>query len=125
MDQKEWENWLAVTSSSVYKWVEDRIFYLNGRGTMYYTGGEDGVYMKISNDGTLEIGTYEGALPHIGEAFFVVKKEETYPDFNEAFQMACQIGGIKFLMDLLSTDQVSQNTIGDDSSQENGFFMKM
>jgi hypothetical protein len=73
MNQKEFEGWKAVTESSAYRWVEDSIFRLNGRGAMYYTGGEDGIYMKISKDGILELGDYEGALPHIGEATFTVK----------------------------------------------------
>lgn len=125
MDQKEWENWLAITASSIHKWVEDKIFRLNGRGAMYYTGGEDGVYMEISNDGTLKLGTYEGALPHIGEAFFDVRIEKKYFDFNKAFQAACQIGGKKFLMDLFSNDQIPQDVIENDSSQKKGFFMDM
>lgn len=108
MDQKEYENWIAVTASSSYKWVEDRISYLNGRDSLYYVGQEEGVYIQISNDGTLKIETYEGAFPHIGEALFKVKEEQKYADFNEAFQMACKIGGRKFLKDLIMADQVTQ-----------------
>ncbi len=117
MDQREWESWQSVTASSVHKWVEDEIFRLNGRGAMYYTGGEDGSYMKITNDGMLELGIYEGALPHIGEAFFTVKGQKKYRDFNNAFQTACQIGGKKFLMDLFSSDQIPQDVRRIDSSQ--------
>ena len=39
MTKKELEQWQAVTNSSQYRWVEDRITRLNGRGTLYYTGG--------------------------------------------------------------------------------------
>ncbi|MFT4104847.1 MAG: hypothetical protein QM657_03720 [Lacrimispora sp.] len=125
MDKQEWECWLSITAGSTHKWVEDSIFRLNGRGVMYYTGGEDGVYIQISKDGILELGIYEGALPHIGEAFFDVMKKEKFVDFNEAFQMACQIGGKKFLMDLFSTDQVPQNLIENDSIQKDDFCMNM
>ncbi|KAF5038192.1 hypothetical protein DSECCO2_556850 [anaerobic digester metagenome] len=125
MDQKECENWIAVTASSSYKWVEDRISYLNGRGSLYYTGGEDGVYIQISNDGTLKIGTYEGAFPHIGEALFKVKEEQKYADFNEAFQMACKIGGRKFLKDLIMADQVTQKAIRSNSSHKSEFIISM
>lgn len=125
MDQKECENWIAITASSSYKWVEDRISYLNGRGSLYYTGGEDGVYIQISNDGTLKIGTYEGASPHIGEALFKVKEEQKYADFNEAFQMACKIGGRKFLKDLIMADQVTQKVIRSNSSHKSDFIISM
>ena len=117
MDQKEWESWQIVTASSVHKWVEDEIFRLNGRGVMYYTGGKDGSYMKITNDGMLELGIYEGALPNIGEAFFTVKVQRKYPLYNNAFQTACKIGGKKFLIDLFSSDQIPQDASQIDSSQ--------
>ncbi|MDD3229977.1 MAG: hypothetical protein PHE09_12280 [Oscillospiraceae bacterium] len=117
MDQKEWEHWQAVTASSTHKWVEDAIFRLNDRGAMYYTGGEDGIYMRIKKDGMLELGTYEGALPHIGEASFTVKAQKKYPDFNEAFQTACELGGKKFLMDMFSADQIPQELISSDNDQ--------
>ena len=41
MTKKELEQWQAVTDSSQYRWVEDRITRLNGRGALYYTGGQD------------------------------------------------------------------------------------
>lgn len=125
MDQKEWEHWQAVTATSDHKWVEDKIVHLNGRGAMYYTGGEDGIYMRISNDGTLELGTYKGALPHIGKAFFDVKGQKKYSDFNEAFQMVCEIGGKKFLMDMFSTDQIPQDVVEADNGLKNDFIINM
>ncbi len=51
-------------------WVEDAVSRLNGRGCLYYSGGESGIYMRITPDGTLQVGNYEGAIPHIGEALF-------------------------------------------------------
>jgi hypothetical protein len=120
MNQKEFELWRAVTASSTHKWVEDAIFRLNGRGALYYTGGENGVYMKIPKDGMLELGTYEGALPHIGEAIFTVKAQKQCADFNESFHLACKLGGKKFLMDMFSTYQIPQEVIrsGDDQEQD-------
>ena len=35
MTKKELEQWQAVTDSSQYRWVEDRITRLNGRGTLW------------------------------------------------------------------------------------------
>ncbi len=125
MVQQEWERWQAITASSKFKWVEDAIYRLNGCGAMYYTGGEDGIYMQISKDGTLEIGTYEGALPHIGEAFFSVKAQEKYSDFDEAFRNACEIGGKKFLMGMFSADQMPHDMIQPANDQKDGFSLKL
>lgn len=125
MNQKELESWQAVRASSTHKWVEDSIFRLNGRGAMYYTGGEDGIYMEISKDGTLELGDYEGALPHIGEAIFTVKAQKQCAGFDEAFQIACQIGGKKFLMDLFSSDQIHQEALSSGDDKEHDFVMSI
>ena len=94
--------WLAVTASSRFKWVEDDIFRLNGRGAMYYTGGEDGIYMRIQNDGKLEAGKYEGAIPHIGEAIFTVVAVRQFDSFSEAYKAAMESGGKQFLVDMFS-----------------------
>ena len=100
--EQNFVGWLAVTESSRYKWVEDEIYRLNGRGAMYYTGGDDGIYMRISKDGKLEAGEYEGAFPHIGEAMFkpVVTKE--FPSFSEAYKTAMEAGGKQFMVDMFS-----------------------
>lgn len=70
MDQREFEHWQAVTSGSRHMWVEDAVTRMNGRGCLYYSGGESGIYMRITQDGMLQVGNYEGAIPHIGEALF-------------------------------------------------------
>ena len=70
MTHAEIKAWLARPESSRNRWTEDEIFRLNGRGAKYYRGGENGIYMDIHKDGRLEIGEYDGALPHIGEACF-------------------------------------------------------
>jgi hypothetical protein len=94
--------WKAVTESSRFRWVEDEIYRLNGRGAMYYTGGDDGIYMRIDKDGTLEAGNYEGAVPHIGEAFFAPVVTKQYDSFSAAFTAAMEAGGKQFLVDMFS-----------------------
>ena len=47
MTDAEMRQWLAVTENSRFQWTEDKITSLNGRGALYYFGGEDGIY---SND---------------------------------------------------------------------------
>ena len=102
MTDTELRAWLAVTRDSRYRWTEDEITRLNGRGALYYYGGEDGIYMRIQPDGKLSIGTYEGALPHIGEAFLTPKASMDCGDFDRALQSAMEFGGTKFLVDLFS-----------------------
>ena len=102
MTDLELKQWLAVTENSRYQWTEDEVTRLNGRGALYYFGGEDGVYMRIQPDGTLSIGTYEDAFPHIGEAFFTPKATQNCGNFNQAFQKAIELGGQHFLQDMFS-----------------------
>ncbi|HBR07478.1 MAG TPA: hypothetical protein DD735_01125 [Clostridiales bacterium] len=125
MNQKEFEHWLKVTASSEYRWVEDEITRLNGRGALYYTGGENGIYMRLSPDGKLTAGTYEGAIPHIGEALFTQKTEHQYASFSEASQAALEFGGIQFLVDMLSSDRIPQIPPPDEESAWMGMDMTM
>ena len=102
MTDTELKAWLAVAQDSRYHWTEDEITRLNGRGALYYFGGEDGIYMRVQPDGKLSIGTYEGALPHIGEAFFTSKSSMDCGNFDRAHQTAMEFGGAKFLADMFS-----------------------
>jgi hypothetical protein len=69
--------------------------------------------MRLSPDGKLTVGTYEGAFPHIGEAMFKQEAEHQYGSFDEAFQAACKLGGTEFLADIFSNDQIPQEAIED------------
>ena len=100
MTREEFDGWRAVTEASSYRWTEDEIRRLNGRGALYYIGGEDGCYIDIAKDGKVTVGTYEGAIPHIGEASFFVKGTKQLKDFNEGFEYAVKLGGKKFLGDM-------------------------
>jgi hypothetical protein len=80
MSEQEFAAWQALTESSRELWTEDDIFRLNGHGSFYYHGGEDGNFIKIHKSGLLEAGTYEGALPHIGEAMFRPVVSRQYKD---------------------------------------------
>lgn len=105
---KDWAYWTAVTESSQFRWTEDVIVRLNGYGSLYYIGGEDGQFIQIDKDGRLAAGTYEGAVPHIGDAMFKVAVEKKYPDFNAAFTAALAAGGKKFLADMFSGNPVQR-----------------
>lgn len=110
MTGAELKQWMAVTENSQYRWTEDEITRRNGRGALYYFGGEDGVYIRIEPEGKLSVGTYEGALPHIGEAFFTQRAVEDCGSFDQAFQKAVELGGVRFLRDMFS-DKPSQEII--------------
>ncbi len=107
MNKHELEVWIAETESSRFQWCEDEIYRLNGRGSMYYTGGEDGIYMRIGKDGTLEAGHYKGAIPHIGEAFFQPDVVKQYNNYSQALTAAMEAGGKQFLVDMLSAGKSS------------------
>lgn len=103
MTDAEMRQWLAVTENSRYQWTEDEVTRLNGRGALYYFGGEDGIYIRIEPEGELSVGTYEGAFPHIGEAFFTEKMVVSCNTFDRAFQKAVELGGQQFLQDMFSS----------------------
>ena len=44
--------------------------WMNGCCCFYYSGGESGINMPITQNGTLQIRNYEGTIPHIAEALF-------------------------------------------------------
>ncbi len=102
MTRNEFDAWMAETDASRLQWREDVIYRLNGRGFMYYSGGEDGVFVRADSDGKLVAGRYEGAIPHIGEALFrpVVTKQFDNP--SRAFTAMAEAGGIQFVIDMFS-----------------------
>lgn len=103
MTDAELKQWIAVTANSQYQWTEDEITRLNGRGALYYFGGEDGIYFRIRPEGELSVGTYKGAFPHIGEACFTPKAVVACDSFDQAFQRAATLGGQQFLQDMFSS----------------------
>ena len=125
MNDHEFEYWQAVTQSSKYRWREDEITRLNGNGTLFYTGGEDGMYLKLSPKNKITVGHYEGAFPHIGEAIFQCEVEHQCKDYNEAFQMLLQIGGTELLTDMFTCNDVTQTLVDPEEQGSGGFEMKM
>ena len=103
MTDTELKQWLAVTANSQYQWTEDEVTRLNGRGALYYFGGEDGVYIRVQPDGELSVGTYEGAFSHIGEALFTRKAVLACDGLDQALQKAMELGGQQFLQDMFSS----------------------
>jgi hypothetical protein len=103
--ERNFDAWMAVTESSSRRWTEDEIYNFNGHGSLYYIGGENGMYMRIQKDGTLEAGNYEGAIPHIGEALFKPAVTRKFENYSAAFTKALNAGGKKFLVDMFSSHE--------------------
>ena len=104
MNQAEFDYWSAVTASSKHKWVEDEIYRHNGRGSFYYTGGEDGIYIEATKEGQLQYGRYEGAIPHIGEAIFMPAETLQFASYSAAYNEMLRRCGVQFLVDMFSPD---------------------
>ena len=103
---RNFADWLAVTESSRFAWIEDDFYRLNGQGLMYYTGREDGIYIRIDKDGALEAGNYKEAVFDIGEAVFKPVVTKQFPSYSDAFTALTEVGGRQFLIDLFSTTEI-------------------
>jgi hypothetical protein len=106
MTEDELRNWMAITQGSENRWTEDEIYRLNGHGSLYYTGGAQGIYLKAEQSGLLTVGRYEDAIPHIGDAMFTEYGSLQFPDYNAAFARMIEIGGIGFLTDMIIGDDI-------------------
>lgn len=73
MSPQEFAAWSERTRASETRWQVYSIMWLNQGRFLAYRGGVDGIYAEVSPDGVAAIGTYEGAVPHIGEALFHVQ----------------------------------------------------
>jgi hypothetical protein len=109
MDKQEFAAWQAITERSRFHWIEDEVYRLNGRGAMYYIGGEDGTYLRIGSDGLLDVGTYIGAVPHIGEALFRSVRREQFECYADAFAAAIRLGDKRFLVEMFSGSRSETN----------------
>lgn len=102
MTKREADAWKYETSMSQTEWRVDPVHNDNPH-LLVYKGGAGGHYFQIVRgvDGTAEltIGTYAGALPHIGEAAFRVLGRKPFRTFAAAEHFMMSRGGISFLLD--------------------------
>jgi hypothetical protein len=100
MTAQEFKAWTEETARSLYHWQSDPVSESRGE-FLFYIGGEDGHFIQIMDTGKLLAGTYEGAMPHIGEALFKPTMVRDFPDVNSALQRVIECGGREFLFDFM------------------------
>lgn len=101
MDKQEYESWMRETEGSKQHWQMDEVTRHNTGDYLLYIGGTDGQFIRIEN-GVINIGNYEGAIPHIMESLFTVGyTSKQYRDNDEALSKLTVALGSKFLLDLL------------------------
>ena len=101
MTPEEFGAWKKWTRESGCRWTVDPIHDgRGGRDLLLFIGGESGMYLRFSNGDTLEIGSYEGAVPHIGEAVFHMEERMTFDSSVLTVLFATEIAGQAFLLAL-------------------------
>lgn len=83
MTKEEALAWMRITEESRRRWILDAV-HCTSEDALYYKGGEDGVYIRMTTRTCVEIGLYEGAVPHIGEALFTPKWRGDFGDHEGA-----------------------------------------
>lgn len=102
MTKQEFINWTAFTQQNQHRWTIDPI-HCKEDDFLVHIGGKNGVYCMINKeDGKfkMRIGDYRDAIPHIGEATFILKGMSTFDTFDAAFNRLTGAVGAKLAMDI-------------------------
>lgn len=90
MTKTEFEAWKAHTATSKQVWILDPVHNgFNGQAALMHKGGEFGSFIRVEIDGTVTVGTYEDAYPHIGEAAFTITGSHKKATMQEALDAIC------------------------------------
>lgn len=80
-------------------WTKDPVHNgLDGVDLLMHIGGTDGQFVRVDQAGNVEVGTFEGAIPHIGEAAFTIVGKHKFTDFNVAVTRLVERMGADMLM---------------------------
>ena len=101
MNQQEFDDWTKVTALSTRKWTVDETTLANRGEYLIYKGGESGHYFLVGEDGSVRFGTYEYAIPHIGEAIFKTTGVKQFLSQDKALTRLIEVAGLSFLMDFI------------------------
>lgn len=72
MTKEQEAAWAALRDPAERGWAVDFVWWANRGDRLVYTDAVDGAYVLVKPDGTIEVGTYTGALQNIGDAAFRV-----------------------------------------------------
>lgn len=92
----EFRAWAAHTDRCRRGWQRDEVAWRNRGELLLYHGGEDGTYVHLEGV-TVEVGRYQGAVPHIGEAAFRPVGRRAFTTPEEAYGVlmgACGTGAL-------------------------------
>jgi hypothetical protein len=103
MTLKEFSAWSIVMEGSRFCWVVDPVLLANSGDFLAYRGGSEmGRYCLIHKNGAIEVGAYQGAFPHIGEACFVPEEKVQAPSFEAAVNRFFELTGASSLRRFLA-----------------------
>ena len=110
MDRNEQAAWSRHQMKNAGHWtvdpIHDGVSPCNGgkRDLIVHCGyphsPTDGIYVMVGQDGTWQTGSYEGAVPHIGDAEFTPKQRGKEESFDQACAYLVERLGLKFLLAL-------------------------
>jgi hypothetical protein len=80
----EFEAWTRETAASKWEWKVDEILLANRGELLAYKGGSSGQFVQVDKTGLVSVGSYEDAIPHIGEALFKVSNRIQIENFGAA-----------------------------------------
>jgi hypothetical protein len=112
MNKEEFEKWKRITEVSENNWLFDPIVSANTPGShLIYKGGFNGGYVWIEPNGEACIGTYQGAIPHIGEAMFTPLYSNRVADTgDEALAIVCDKLGLDISAQIIR-EQIAKATV--------------
>lgn len=102
MSKVEFEAWKRETARSRHQWIIDEIHNgRDGQDLVVFKGGENGKFFRIDQSGLCEVGSYEGAIPHIGEAIFTITGVHKCETFDDGVTRLLTALGASFLLEFV------------------------
>lgn len=106
MTKSEFESWKRETEKSRHHWQVDEVRRHNSGDLLFYKGGQSGQFIWIAAIGQASVGTYHGAIPHIGDAAFQILHTRRFSSQEEALKTVIEKAGLGFLMDFMRVGSI-------------------